>query len=163
MKKQKGLTLFELLITLTIAAIIFGIGVPSFLDTIRTSRTVTEVNSLISAVNLARSTATSRGQQTLVEPIDGNDWSTGWLVGIDGDNDGNFPNNDDPIIRSFSAPTNLNFVEAPNTVRYEPTGEAVALSTFTIVPDSCNDTNNKTRTLTIALAGYADLTYQTCP
>ena len=163
MKKHKGLTLFELLITLTIAAIIFGIGVPSFLDTIRASRTVTEVNNLISAVNLARSTATSRGQQTLVEPIEGGDWTTGWLVGIDEDNDGNFPNNDDAIIRSFPAPTSLNFIGAPNTIRYEPTGETLELSTFTIVPDSCNDTRNKTRSLTIALAGYADLTYQPCP
>ena len=82
---------------------------------------------------------------------------------MDADGDGTYPDPDDPVLRTYPATDALNFTAAPVRVTYESTGEAAALATFTIVPTHCDNNYNKQRTVSIALAGYVDLTRQNCP
>lgn len=86
-KKQQGFTLYELMITIAVAAIILSFGVPGYMSFIQNSRATTHTNDLVTALNLARSEATRRARNvTVCSSIDGEtcagaaDWSTGWVV-----------------------------------------------------------------------------------
>jgi type IV fimbrial biogenesis protein FimT len=58
--RHHGFTLLELMITLTIAAILLGIAIPSFRGMIISNRLRTATNDFSAAVNIARSEAISR-------------------------------------------------------------------------------------------------------
>ncbi|MGH1430213.1 MAG: GspH/FimT family pseudopilin [Neptuniibacter sp.] len=86
--REKGFTLLELMVALTVLAILLGIGVPSFNSFVESSRLRSAVHEINSAVYLARSEAVTRRQDaaacranTTNTACDfGNDWSQGWLV-----------------------------------------------------------------------------------
>jgi len=82
-----GFTLFELMVTLAVAALILSLGVPGFRSFIQNNRATTHTNDLVTALNLGRSEATRRGASVLLcSSSDGatcsgsNDWSSGWIV-----------------------------------------------------------------------------------
>ena len=86
-KRNAGFTLYELMVTLAVAGIIASFGVPSFQNIMASSRSATDTNDLVTALNLARSEATRRRAPIDVcASTDGatcsasNDWSTGWIV-----------------------------------------------------------------------------------
>jgi type IV fimbrial biogenesis protein FimT len=81
MDKQHGFTLIELIITMTIAAIVLAIGVPSFQGMMRNNRAAAHMNEFISALNLARSEAVKRGVNVGLVPNGG--WAGGWTVFVD--------------------------------------------------------------------------------
>jgi type IV fimbrial biogenesis protein FimT len=61
-RRGAGFTVIELLMTMTIAAILLAIAVPSFRGTIASNRLVTQTNDLIGAMNFARSEAITRNR-----------------------------------------------------------------------------------------------------
>ena len=92
--KQKGFSLFEVLIALAIAAILAAIAVPSFLETIRRYRVVSARDGLVASINFARVEAIRNGAQVVVErspasiacsvaPAVASDWGCGWTVYVD--------------------------------------------------------------------------------
>jgi type IV fimbrial biogenesis protein FimT len=88
-RNVRGFSLLELMFTLTVAAILLGVGVPSFVDTIRSNRATTNINELSSAFAIARSEAIRRGANiTACRSTDGAtcgaDWGDGWIVFVDG-------------------------------------------------------------------------------
>jgi len=78
-----------MIITVAIAAIVLGLGVPGFQQLIRANRTVTEVNRLVTALSLARSEAVKRNATVAMCPASGGNcspgpnWETGWVVFTD--------------------------------------------------------------------------------
>lgn len=93
-KKNKGLTLTELIITLSVASILLAIAAPSFSGIIKNNRMVTQINELVAGLNLARSEAIKQGADVTV--CMSNDstscsgtWSNGWIVFSDPDRDAN--------------------------------------------------------------------------
>jgi len=60
MKVQRGFTLVELMYTIAVAAIVLGIGIPAFTETIRAGRMTTSVNTAVTAMHVARSEAVKR-------------------------------------------------------------------------------------------------------
>jgi type IV fimbrial biogenesis protein FimT len=89
--RQGGFTLLELLVTISVAAIILSVGVPGFLSFIQNNRAVTHTNDLVTALNLGRSEATRRGTGVVLcsstngtTCSDSNDWSNGWIVRTSG-------------------------------------------------------------------------------
>src|SRR5262245_28387859 len=60
MKIQRGFTLVELMYTIAVAAIVLGIGIPAFTETIRAGRMTTSVNTAVTAMHVARSEAVKR-------------------------------------------------------------------------------------------------------
>ncbi|MCH6550161.1 MAG: prepilin-type N-terminal cleavage/methylation domain-containing protein, partial [Proteobacteria bacterium] len=60
-ERTRGFTLFELMITLAVAALILSLGVPGFRNFIQNNRATTHTNDLVTALNLGRSEATRRG------------------------------------------------------------------------------------------------------
>lgn len=80
----KGFSLIELMVVLSIAAILISIGVPSFRTLIQNQRMTANVNDFFAAINLARSEALQRGVRVdMAAAGDGSDWSNGWIVFVD--------------------------------------------------------------------------------
>ena len=97
-KKQAAFTLVELLVTIAVAILLLATGIPLMDRIIENNRATTEVNSLVAALNLARSEAVKRGVPGVVCAGDGStpqgcsgnatDWTNGFVVFFDGDNNG---------------------------------------------------------------------------
>ena len=103
---MQGFTLIELMITMVIAAILLTQAVPSFRAMIANNRITSQVNELVTAINYARSEAAKNNVRmvlcrsanpTATTPSCGGtaqDWSTGWLLFTDADNNATFENTD---------------------------------------------------------------------
>jgi type IV fimbrial biogenesis protein FimT len=59
-KKQRGFTLWELMIAVAVAGIVLGFGVPSFQEFMRNNAMTSAVNDLVAGVLLARAEAVKR-------------------------------------------------------------------------------------------------------
>ena len=82
-----GYSLYELMVTLGLAAIVLSVGIPSFGGLVADHRLRTEANALFHAIHLARKESIVRRRVvTICSSIDAvsclgsTDWSTGWIV-----------------------------------------------------------------------------------
>ena len=66
MRRDLGFTLWELLWTLAIAAVLLGAGVPAFRHVLLDARRTADINAFVLAVQLARSEAAKRGRSVIV-------------------------------------------------------------------------------------------------
>lgn len=87
--KQRGFTLIELLVALAVLAILVAIALPSFEETIKDNRINTEQRKLLSAINLARSEASSRNQVITIGSDGGSRWDNGFKIYTDDEATGN--------------------------------------------------------------------------
>lgn len=85
-----GFTLVELLVAITVAGILLGVGVPSFAAVLQEVRLAAQAGQLGRALYLARSEAVKRGEFVTLCPRSGaalcggaSDWDGGWLVFAD--------------------------------------------------------------------------------
>tara|TARA_R110002049_G_scaffold255471_2_gene431026 strand:+ start:285 stop:839 length:555 start_codon:yes stop_codon:yes gene_type:complete len=89
----KGFTLIELMVVISIIAILASLAVPSFTDVIRRQKVTGEANVLFSLIYLARSEAIKRNSIVTICKSNnaaqcGGTWSDGWIVFQDDDKDG---------------------------------------------------------------------------
>ncbi|MBX3628904.1 MAG: GspH/FimT family pseudopilin [Nitrosomonas sp.] len=90
-----GVTLIELLVTLSVASILLAVAVPGFRVFVQDSRLVTQINNFSSATMLAKSEALKRSSSTTICPSTNGTsctastvWSNGWLVFADSNRNG---------------------------------------------------------------------------
>ena len=81
---DSGFTLIELMIVVSVLAILFSLAFPSFSTAVVNSRLSSQANLLVSAINQARSEAIRRGQHVVVRKINA-EWENGWRVFVDVD------------------------------------------------------------------------------
>ena len=86
-QSQRGFTLLEVVIAMCIAAILMGVGIPSFMSAIKNSRQSSTYQSLVGALFLARSEAVKRSdnitvcsRKSSIECGGATDWHRGWIV-----------------------------------------------------------------------------------
>jgi len=109
--RAAGFTLIEMLVTLTVVAILAAVAVPGFRNLIAQSEIRQAATSLSVALNRARSEATKRS--TTIRVIKkGSGWATGWEV----------KDPSDAIIAEQGAVSGVTFDSAPNSVVYLSTG-----------------------------------------
>ena len=84
---HRGYTLYELLITLVLVALLFTIAVPSFANIVANGRVRTEIDALFHAVHLARKESIMRRRVVSICPSEDGlqcspsvNWSNGWLM-----------------------------------------------------------------------------------
>jgi type IV fimbrial biogenesis protein FimT len=90
-----GVTLLEMIITVSIAALLGTVAVPSFNQLMRDNERAAAVNSFVHSLYLARSEAIKRGDVvSLCKSADGRtctnaaaDWNGGWIVFVNKDRD----------------------------------------------------------------------------
>lgn len=91
MERQSGFTLYELIITLAIGAILITVVVPAFSHVASTNRSAAAVNELLTALQLARSTAVARAVPVTLcrgrAACGDASWSEGWRLFSDVDGD----------------------------------------------------------------------------
>lgn len=144
-----GFTLVELLIVLTIAAILTTIALPSFQDISERNRVTADVNKLVRALYLARSEAVKRRVRTTLckssnpeasLPTCSGSWTQGWILFADTDNDKTYDNTE-PLIAVHNGLMEGNTLmwNNGNNLQYLPSGLASLSGTFTI----CNSSKDK--------------------
>jgi len=125
-QNQNGFTLIELLVALAVAAILLGIGIPSFSSAIKNGRVSSDYSQITQALYLARSEAVKSHMAVTVCPKKGidatqcgenyTDWQYGWLVFIDdayaSDEEVAVIGDTDKIISVYDAPRSDNTIEA---------------------------------------------------
>jgi type IV fimbrial biogenesis protein FimT len=117
MKKSSGFTLVELMIVVVIAVVLAVAAVPLG-NLVRSNANTSHINEIASAVNFARSSAVTNGGNVIictieegdygvlsddndannadVDCLNSDDWSQGWMVFLDTDDDGSL--NNDPLL-----------------------------------------------------------------
>lgn len=105
-KSSAGFTLIELMVTLSIGAILVTAAAPTLFTMIQRDRLVTQANDFISTLSLARAEAVSRGQRIVVCKSPGpahntcttsGNWEQGWIVFADDGDNLYTPANDDAL------------------------------------------------------------------
>jgi type IV fimbrial biogenesis protein FimT len=93
-QRHAGYTLYELLVTLGVAAVVFTLGLPSFGNLVADQRLRVESDALFHAFHLSRKSSITRRRAVSICPSDdgaacdpGTDWSTGWIVFANVDRD----------------------------------------------------------------------------
>jgi type IV fimbrial biogenesis protein FimT len=81
----KGFTLIELVVTITVAAVLMTLAAPSFVSFQKNSQLTAAANSFLAAATAARAEAMKRQLNAFVRPNSNNDWTTGWNSYVDGD------------------------------------------------------------------------------
>ncbi len=86
-QRQSGFTMIELMVTVAVVAILAAIALPSFQQSMRSSRVATTTNEVIASLSLARTEAIrGLGAAGVCASTDGlscassTDWAAGWVV-----------------------------------------------------------------------------------
>lgn len=93
-KHSEGVGLLELLVTVVVLVVLANLAIPNFWSFVQSNRVTGETNTLVTAVNFARSEAVKRGETVSICASDGgagcgSDWSNGWLVFLNADGGSN--------------------------------------------------------------------------
>ena len=169
---QSGLTLLELIVGIAVLGILLAVGVPSFQSTVDSNRLAAQTNSLVTALNLARSEAVKRGQPVSVCASTNQTtcsgataWTTGWIAFTDANGAaGTLNAPGDTVLQAWQAlsgPAELNSTVA--YVQYQPTGRSVApvAVSFQLRKPGCSGPYS--RTISVAVTGRVDSEKVNCP
>lgn len=128
-----GFSLIELMVTVAVAAIALGVGVPSMLRWMARHAIAAQADEMRDALRGARSEAMKRGGPVIVCRTDatsggrcaqgGGDWQT-WMVFADANRSGDYEPGDPLINGHAEASTRLSASAEVASVRFEPTGIA---------------------------------------
>ncbi len=131
---QRGYNLLELMITLTIAAMILGIGIPSFTQFLATNRMAAAANDMVTSIHTARTEAVKRRQAVTL--CTSSNWAdaapgcdlasgTGWIVFIDLNSNGGVDAGEEVVLTHGPLPDGIGLTIDDSVspyIQYGPNG-----------------------------------------
>ncbi len=180
MKHRRGYTLIEVMVVVSIIAILTALAAPSFVRTVRSTTISNSVNSFMSDMRYARSESIRRGASVVMcrsnapeatsptcgsgSGIDvdgdglGDGWASGWIVFEDLDGDGTKDANE-PVFKVESQNTRIESIMeggwGSTKFRFTPTGRLRNLSSATqLTFGGTNYPNDLQRVLCVSMAGH---------
>ncbi len=150
---QRGLTLIELLTTVSVIAIVLSVGVPSFNSIVANNQITTTTNTFVAIMNVARSEAMKRSQTIKVLPDADDATHRRILVTV---------NSTGEVIQQIPLPADMEITANIDDVSFLRTGFIDKAEPPTI--QVCDSTRNGEtgRILTISLSGRLNITETTC-
>lgn len=161
---QRGFSMLELMVAVTVLGILFGIGVPSFNAMIRNNRVASNTNEIVLALSVARSEAVRRGLPVSVcaattptsstcVAAGASNWANGWIVFTDATGAAGAVNGPaDAILQRFDGvPNGIALTSnSHGFVRFAATGLPTSVETiFTLKHSQCTGNNRRMIKLTI--------------
>ncbi len=145
-----GFTLVELLVTLFIVAILFGLAVPAFVNLLERNRLETTASRFLNTLMTARSEALKRNQPVVIckssdgsSCINAGGWERGWMIYADQNANGS-KQGAEPVIAVHAAldkgdTLRIGSNDLKKTVVYQTDGTASASGVFVL----CNSVGDK--------------------
>lgn len=162
MKQHKGFTIIELLVALTVIAVIAALATPSFKDSIDRNRTTSTLQDLGSSLKYARSEAVGRSSTVTIcassdQATCTGTWSQGWIVFQDIDYAGDFDVGTDELLRVHGAiPTGYTLTFPSTRVTYTSRGFTAGQSGSFVV---CNADKADKKARGLILQGTGSLRF----
>lgn len=148
MKHQSGFNLIELLIVMIVAAIMLGIGVPSFRQFTASQKVKNAAFDFAAAMLMARSEAIKRNAPVTVAQS-GADWSAGWTVTVAGN-----------TLASQTPTTNVTITPNPSASSLAFQGNGRVTSTVRFQFGAAN--TDAVRCVTVSVTGLPSTTTASC-
>lgn len=164
-----GFTLFELIVTIAIIAILSALMGPTFVDTVDRNRQQSSLGSMFGMLGTARSEAVNRQVSVVACPstdeasCGGSNWETGWIIfaddgGTTGTADNGALDGDEELIRIGQAASGTVTVRGRNfdtgpAITFGQEGFAEERGTVVI----CNGDPRRARAVVLNLSGQARL------
>jgi len=176
--KNKGFSLIELIVTLSVMAILIAVAAPSLGDFIRKNRTASGINNLILSINYAKSESIKTGHPTILCPTSDSsvtlpncdtsgDWS-GMNFVVMRDNNRNGAPTPNKLLHVFDGVERLSVTsEQFPYIRFLPGGSiengggSSTINQFVVVPEGCK--NDEARVLSINRMGRSTSKKMNCP
>jgi type IV fimbrial biogenesis protein FimT len=168
-RDQRGFTIIELMLTITVLAVLLGLAVPSFLETVRNNRLISQNNEFIGALNFTRSEAVKRSNPVSmcasadnVTCTGSTDWGTGWIIFEDLDANGD-AGATEPVLQVAPAIQNEFTLVATNRafVRFGSSGMTSGAEIFSLLRPTC--VGLRARRIDVSLVGRVSTTTVACP
>lgn len=138
--KMQAFTLIELIVTLLIAGVLLSMAFPSFQSLMAKSELTTVTNSMIGAINYARSEAINRGVTVILEPLGG---GGGWHVVAGAEELKRFNPSTKQITIDAGGATSINY----QATGYRQFGQPAVVLTV------CNNHSSTGKTITVSGIG----------
>ena len=167
MRSAAGLTLVEVIVTVAILAVLWGLAAPSFKPLLDRWRVQQAVGAMTGTLRLARSEAIQRGGEVVVQKIarhtDGctlaatpADWGCGWMLFVDSDASGSFTAGEE-VLQSVRIPPGISVVHRHGAaaIRVDRWGKMDGLNakSFLVAPHPRATASSATRSLCVAAGG----------
>lgn len=157
--QQTGFTALELIVTMTIVAILLATGIPAFKNYSWNLRMKTAMDMLQADLNLARGRAISHNTRTVICPASTSDdcsgqtaWQDGWIVFADLNADRS-KQKGEPLLKRAGAVAMLNISSSSSrsNLRFYPNGSAPGSNASILFCDSRGAT--EAGTITVSNSG----------
>jgi type IV fimbrial biogenesis protein FimT len=122
-KRSAGFTIYELMLVLAIAGVMFGLAIPSMRQFIWNNRMTSSANDLLTAVYRARSESVKRHTQSILcfssdseaaQPACDGDGSQGWVVFADTNANGAADAGEEVVLRHGPIPDTITLTAKPD-------------------------------------------------
>ncbi|MBC3765446.1 GspH/FimT family pseudopilin [Neptunicella marina] len=156
MRKQSGLTLLELLISVAIISILITVVAPNVREMLITNRVISQINELSATIQYARSVAVNERTTTIVCPtsnfsVCSNNWSEAKMVFNDLNGNGS-RDSDEEILAGTEINENILITTGPaQEIRFNQSGATASPATLKV----CHNSNEAkfARAVVISLQG----------
>jgi type IV fimbrial biogenesis protein FimT len=170
-RSERGFTLLELMVAITVLGILLGLAIPSFRETIESNRIVAQNNEFVGSLHYARSEAIKRSDTVSLCPstngtscATSTNWSTGWIIFTDLNANGALNSGIDTLLQARPATTD-NITIGSTTfsfLRFSSSGMLVGTTagTFSLLKTGC--TGLKAREIGVSVTGRVSTKKVSC-